>query len=86
MNIRSEALRIFAAWAVVVGATSVLAGCGAETPVEQKPESTSPPVAAAPPKPLSAAEKAALKRKQLTEDEPSAQERRKARLKAKGAE
>ncbi len=87
MKKSSNVFRKSAAWAMVVGASSVLGGCSGETP-EMKSEATPSPAAAAPapPKHLSAAEKAALRKKQLTEDEPSAQERRKARLQAKKAE
>jgi len=86
INKPSSALSKSVAWAMVVGASSVVGGCGNDTP-EVKPETTVPPAAAtAPPPRLTAAEKAALKKKQLTEDEPSAQERRRAKLKSKTAE
>jgi hypothetical protein len=75
-----------AVWALIVGATPVLGGCGGETPTVKTEALPPTPAVTAPPPKLSAAEKAALKKKQLTEDEPSAQERRAARLKAKKVE
>ncbi len=87
MKKSSNAFTKSAAWVMVVGAGLAVWGCGGETPAD-KTETTPPPAAAAPapPKRLTAAEKAELKKKQLTEDEPSAQERRRAKLKSKTAE
>jgi hypothetical protein len=68
---------------MIVGA-SYLAGCGGEATPPAKTETPSQPAAAAPPVAKNTGKKSLKER--LAEDEPSAQERRRAKLKAKGAE
>lgn len=70
---------------MVAGASVVVMGCGGGTTAE-KAEATSEPAVSAPPKKLTGAELRALNKKKLTEDEPSAQERRRAKLKSKTGE
>jgi hypothetical protein len=84
MSNLSTGFRKSAAHVMIVGATTVVMGCGGETPVA-KPEAAAP-APAAPLKKLTAAEQRAMLKKQLTENEPSAQERRREKLKTKAPE
>ncbi len=67
---------------MVVGASSVLGGCGGETPAA-KTDAANQPAATNPYANMTIREKTAQAKKERLKDEPSAQERRRAKLKEK---
>jgi hypothetical protein len=82
MNRQCTALSKSAVWAMVVGASLLLGGCGGDTPAG-KTEGANQPAAANPYANMTLREKTAQAKKDRSKDEPSAQERRRAKLKEK---